>query len=611
MEKILKHKETILYLLALTVLCLIFFFGAYARFGVFFIDTSREAYIPYAMNKGFVLYKDIFNIFPPLSYQINALIYHLFNGHLSAFYYAGLINAVIFISGLFASGCIIAKNSKLFSFLFCAFVISSCIFAVSHTNYILPYAYAAVYSLSASVWALFFLLSYFKNGVQGCIISAFFLFGAAVCFKYDCIFFIFPLLGVLLYKKADLKLVLKCLAAASLPVLLSFSILFFQGVSLQDLKEAYIYISGLLKSESSIYCYKFLGIIPSYASLKTAGLNFIKTAPVLMLIFAAVYKIAALKNLIIKTALLTAFIAASVLILKPVLTVSNAYYFSWIGMAAVFSFLLFSIYMIKKYCHFEGVPEKSSSRPAVRFFTRFLRASGAQNDDLRGQALDINDKMFFLLFLSVLFISIKSITAVNFNNYGSYYFPFFGLCIFSVLFHYSARSKEAETAFYIVLTVLFFSYAFSNIERRAFAFNSRIETPKGVIYTEEDAAPVISHALEYLKYYTSSKDKVLVLPEGAMINHLAQRISDNKYFYLIPSNIEVFGADKITEDLKNSLPDYIILQPLSYNNFGHTYFCESFGKEICALLPEYYEKPIVLGWDFWLALYKKKENYGK
>jgi len=578
MNKLSKHKETILYLLLLIILCFVFFFSAYGRFGVFFIDTSREVYIPYAMNKGFVLYKDIFNIYPPLSYQINAFIYGISGGNLPAFYALGLINAVIFISGLFASGCILAKNSKLFSFIFCAFIISSCVFAVSHTNYIFPYAYAAVYALSASVWALYFLLSYFKNDRESRIVSAFFLFGAAVCFKYDCIFFIFALSAALFYKKASLKLFLKCLAAAALPLLISFGILFFQGVSLQDLKEAYIYITGLLKSESFIYCYKFLGIIPSYASLKTAGLNFIKTAPVLMFIFAAVYKIAALKNLIIKAVLLTVFIAASVLILKPVLTVSNAYYFSWIGMAAVFSFLLFSVYLIKKH---------------------------------KNGSLDTDDKMFFLLSASVLLICAKSITAVNFNNYGSYYFPFFALCIFSVLFHYCARSKEAQTAFYIVSAVLFLSYALSNIQRRDFAFSGRIETEKGVIYTDEKAAPIISHALEYLKYYTSGKDKVLVLPEGAMINYLARRISDNKYFYLIPSNIEVFGAEKTAEDLKNNLPDYIILQPLSYNNFGHTYFCESFGKEICALLPEYYEKPIVLGMDFWLAVYKKKENYGK
>ena len=46
---------------------------------------------------------------------------------------------------------------------------------------------------------------------------------------------------------------------------------------------------------------------------------------------------------------------------------------------------------------------------------------------------------------------------------------------------------------------------------------------------------------------------------------------------------------------------------MSYNNFNETFFCESFGQKICNLIPKYYEKPIVFGTDFWMAIYKKKD----
>ena len=91
-----------------------------------------------------------------------------------------------------------------------------------------------------------------------------------------------------------------------------------------------------------------------------------------------------------------------------------------------------------------------------------------------------------------------------------------------------------------------------------------------------------------------------------MINFLSERKSNDKYYYLIPPNIEVFGESAIAEDLENNLPNYIVLQSMSYTNFNETYFCESFGRQICELLPKYYENPIVFGNDFWFALYKLK-----
>ena len=60
------------------------------------------------------------------------------------------------------------------------------------------------------------------------------------------------------------------------------------------------------------------------------------------------------------------------------------------------------------------------------------------------------------------------------------------------------------------------------------------------------------------------------------------------------------------ENLKNDLPDFIVLQPMSYTNFNETFFCESFGKKICEIIPKYYEYPKVFGSDFWLAVYKKR-----
>ena len=221
--------------------------------------------------------------------------------------------------------------------------------------------------------------------------------------------------------------------------------------------------------------------------------------------------------------------------------------------------------------------------------------------------------MFFILFISVLLISVKCLTSLNFNYYGAYYFPLPALCVFSMLYDYALRrgnEKSVKICFSILFAILFFSFAVSNIERRNAVFDAEIKTEKGIIYVESSKAPAVRSILEFISRNTAPSDKILVLPEGAIINFLSGRKSDNKYFYLIPPNIEVFKENNIVNDLKNSMPEYIIWQPVSYNNFQENFFCGSFGRKICSLLPEYYEKPVVFGADFYLAVYKKKMQRG-
>lgn len=562
MEKFVKNKEFILYLFLLILICTLFFGLNYAHFGMFFVDTSRETYMPMMMNKNFALYKDIFNIFTPLAYQINAFFCHIFGENLNTFYFLGFFNTIIFISGIFSIGCLILKNSKFFSFIFSILVIASCIFAVSPTNYILPYSYSIVYAISFIVWALFCFLLYIKNQSYKALILSFMLFGTALSCKYDFVFFSLVLFGAFFDKRIKLSIKLYCLFSLLCAPLLSFGILFMQGVTFIDLKEAYYYVSMILKSEASIRCYKFLGIIPTIESLKLSMINFLKTIPIVLLIsfIAEKINIKRLWGIIL-------FCIVVILILKPIFYITNAFYFNWLGMFVVLQFLIFLFYLKKK------------------------------------NSIDIDDKIFLVLFISVILISIKVITAINLNNYGTYYFPFLALCSFSCIFYYI---KHSRIGIYSVLIILSSVYTLSNIDRREVAFNTEVRTEKGVIYTDKQAANALNQTINFISKKTTKNDKILVLPEGAMINFLTNRISDNKYFYLIPTNIEVFGEDKIVKDLTNNLPDYIILQPMSYNNFGETFFCESFGTKICALLPKYYQKPIVFGDNFWIAIYKKQ-----
>ena len=109
----------------------------YGKLSMFFVDTSREVYIPMAMNKGALLYKDIFNVYAPLGYQINALLTKIFGENLNVYYWIGFINSLIILTALyFIMNLFIKKQYYIYSALF--IIITSCIFAVSLDNYIFP-----------------------------------------------------------------------------------------------------------------------------------------------------------------------------------------------------------------------------------------------------------------------------------------------------------------------------------------------------------------------------------------------------------------------------------------------------------------------------------------
>ena len=254
---------------------------------------------------------------------------------------------------------------------------------------------------------------------------------------------------------------------------------------------------------------------------------------------------------------------------------SNAFFFNWIVLFSIIVFILHCVKLRKK-----------------NNFNMF-------------------DKMFFVLFLSTIICSYKCILNISFNSYGTYFFPLLAICISIYLINYSTTRKriKIKVIIAIFMSVISILYCFSNIERSSIVFSQeKLKTEKGVLAPEKEQIVTIYETVRYLINNTSMDDTILVLPEGAIINFLTDRISNNKFYYLIPPNIEIFQEEKIKNELENNLPDYIVIQPVSYYNFDETFFCESFGKRICSIIPEYYENIRTFGKEFQIAVYKIKNK---
>ncbi len=579
-------------LLLLFFINLIFFYVFYSSVMIF-SDSSREIYVPIAMNNGDVLYKDIFNVYAPLGYQLNAFLIKVFGENLRTFYFAGFINSTLILFGLFYILKLFIKKGSILVFSILLAIMTMCIYTVTQTNYIFPYSYSLVYALNSFIWSLICLLCFIKNDNRLFLYLSFFFYGMSICFKYEFISFGIVLFLFLIFKKVNFKTVALCILSFLIIPFISLSFLFIQGVSFYDLKQAMIYMIMLSKAKSVKILYTYLGFIPTISSIEVLLLYFIQTTLFVFVIslyvcfFIKFSKLFLRINKIIMFILFILYLLLFYFFISIVvknLVISNAFYFNWIGVFSLILFFVLCINLVKKH---------------------------------KEKTVCIQDILFFTLFLSVILCSLKCIFNISFNSYGTYYFPLLFICSVLYLYIYkinlAERIKIKKLIYIQLITILIFligtMYYVSNVEKLKIVYGFRsVNVDKGPLMPGLEQIESIYDTVNYIQNNTNKDDTILVLPEGAAINFLTNRKSNNKYYYLIPPNIEIFGEENIVKDLENDLPDYIVIQPMSYINFKETFFCESFGLKICNIIPKYYKKPVVFGNDFWIAVYERKNN---
>lgn len=207
---------------------LMLFFGQHT--GNVIVDCGREAYFPAEILKGKILYKDIFNIFGPLSYQINAVFYAILGVNLKSLYIAGFLNAGLIIFLLY----FIARffTSKEISWILTLFIIVSCIFNPYLFNYIFPYSYAMVYAFSGLLFSILFLLLYLKTSKDFFITFAWFFMGVSITSKYDYLVYAIFLAVLTIFKSPKDKkyLFLSLISFFAIPFLIT-NLLIFQSKS--------------------------------------------------------------------------------------------------------------------------------------------------------------------------------------------------------------------------------------------------------------------------------------------------------------------------------------------------------------------------------------------
>lgn len=475
---------------------------------LFFIDIGREAIIPAGIFQGKVLYRDIWNIYGPLSYFINAFAYFLFGTNLNSLYTVGVVNSFIY-TFVYYFLCREFLDKSL-STLITIFVMVVCMFNITLFNFILPYSYATVYGLCAYCIASLLIIKYIKTQNPSFAFTSFLFAGIAFANKIEFLpLFIILLLVVIFIKPiGKFNIAKSVLSFAIVPICCSL-ILFWQGFSLHNLSTTIQLLTKYSQLNSVVDFQKFIGF---YFDFNIFIHNFVYFL-ILLSLFIINYKIYVSKY---KNRVFNIFFYCATAIIAIIITGLNPYMFSFLPILLTLLFL----FRIKQFY----------KNPAV--FTLVLLAIGG---------------------------SLRTFYSLNMALYGQFTLPWVLLGLI-VLINYSDNNladKKPIMQKYIkfIMIILLISNGYFVFSQRI-KCNYPIETARGKIYTWDAYGKSIDDFVTYLKNNTQGED-ILVLPEGALVNFLLDKNVNYMYYSLIQDYIPIFDKNEIDFTIKQKNIKYI------------------------------------------------------
>ena len=542
MKEILNENK---YLILLWVLCiagLVIFCGHYSNI---LIDFGREVYYPEQILEGKVLYKDLFNIYGPLSYQINAVLYKIFGAKLSTLYGAGWVSSILAVSGIY----IIAQKflSKFLSFCIGFFTISVCVATTCIFNFHFPYSWAVLYGLISFLFSLYFLLKNNddKKSFNLCMSSLF--AGICIANKYDFLLYVFVVLFFIL-KEKNWK---AFLCFISVP-LVSYGILFIQGMRFSDLINTLLIVKTMAQTNTLTYFYQNAGIYFHQKAILTDILLFCKIAvPFGIMLYGA-------------------YLFESKKVISIILFTAGYVFYLWfftINIGSTLGFLPLSLLIL------------------------FL---------IRLRKLNSN---FIVLVISALVVSAKVFWVMLLYLYGNYYVAIVMIAVFALVFTFVPRKLEKAAG--VGLLISSACFIFANFYMLSIADNI-VQTDNGVIFTEQAISKSTKELVNFINHKTKSDDRIVIFPEGMMINFLTDRNGEDYYNSLIPLYVETFGEDKIIEHFKSDMPEYIVFNNQSMRDYYFQYICNDYALDFCGFINQNYTLEKVIDNEFRYMIFKRK-----
>ena len=487
-------------------------------------DRGREFILAQGILEGNVPFKDIFLLYSPLTYYINAVFMLIFGSTINSLLIAATICSIIFAVTYY----LLVKEftEKSLSFWITLLVVFTCISGCSIFKYLFPYSYSMVYGITSSILATYFLVKFLKNSnAKFAYISGLFA-GLAFAFKLEFLPILLIFVGyIALNKSIDLKSKILSYFYAILMPVITFLLPLIQGAKISDYIEYLNFFTRFSNTQSMRSFYGDIGAIFNLANipLYQKGIFGLMTVLILVGITFVIFR---------KTNKKFIF---------PI-------------MFCLIIYLMFTT--MKPFNHSILLPFAT----LVLFIIKFK--------DIKNNPTEL------LIVLTAFALSIRCFFLMRMNLHGVYALPVMIIALYILIEKFTTAKNlltEQNKIFKFITCIYLTFFVIMNLIT-SISCNSRLLTNKGTIYIPKEQTEILNKTIDFINQNTQKSDKILFLPEGQIINFITDRKCDLKLHMLDRLYYEGLGEAKSLELLQNSNNDYIIIaKGFSLSNFSQSY----------------------------------------
>lgn len=543
------------------------------------VDYGREVYVPWRLSEGGVLYRDIASFFGPFSAYWNSLLFRVFGPSILILELSNI--ALVAAMTYLVYRLFEREDDDISAVIICvAFLVMFALgkhFDLGSYNYIAPYSHEIVHGVFFSFLAIYMIKLYLNGG------------------KLRWIFMAGLFTGLVALTKMETSL------AVGLSMLSAFILIFFRVKPAPDrLRLAALFIGGLILPVLAFIGYLSVhmglaesvkGVFSSWLTLKQTDIASSKFYTRMMgtdkTLENLLSMVAASKWLLI----ILLPLAADYLLRKRQL--ARKY-----GGAAAFVLSLcvagYFIFRINWDLLFRPLPLFAALILAVLFFEAFFRRD---EDEAKK-----NIPLFSLAVFSFVMLFKIMFAAKIYGNGFVLAMPATLLSIYMLLSYapgllkkkwgYGSVLRYSALAAIVVMVSFYFVKSMALYSKMDYTVGSGGDR---IITRENSGGKGVAILLEQIEGIIQPGDDFVVMPEGALINYLSRRQNPSKYIYYLPSDLTMYGEDRMFEALESSPPDYIILISRDSIEYGYHYLGQDYGFRIFSFVRDRYDTVLQIG----------------
>lgn len=553
---------------------------SWRRWADLIVDYGREVYVPWQLSQGSLLYRDIASFYGPLSNYWNSFLMRVFGPSLFPIQLCNILLIAILayiIYRLFESD----EDSLSPAVLSSSFIILFALgkhFNLGSYNYVAPYSHELVHGVVLSFSAIYALRLYIRNNRRSWAFIAGFLTGLVLLTKMEIAFAlilaIFPAFAFAIRCKEGagqgrlIKSLAIVIAGAAVPVLL-FIGYFSIYMGLTDAFRA-VFSSWMIVAGTNISSDRFYKTVMGIDNL---ALN------IRGMLTAASW-----------------FLFLLIPLAVNYLFRNNAFagkYGGFVSFAAVGAVMAYFSVDIPWDLLFWPLPIFTAAI-ALIFGVRLLISGG--EDRSRTVPLFALSVFAGLLLLKIVFIT-------RIYGYGFVLAMPATLLVFYMLLSWvpaalKQRWGNAAIFRYSVLAALICLLSVYTVKSYRLYGMMDYSFGKGgdaLITSEPLGGKAADILLEQINLVMGQEDNFVILPEGALFNYLSRRKNPTRFVTYMPTDMTMYGEERIVAALADSRPDFIILISRDTIEYGVHYLGQGYGDRIFDFVKNGYEDIVRIG----------------